>query len=61
MFGLNRPKVRASLYALGVAVFAILGVYGIATQEQAAVWLGALGALLNVLAVVNVPRSDDDE
>ena len=53
------PKVRASLYSVGIAAGAICSVYGIATDAQVAVWLGAFSSLLNVLAVVNVPKSGD--
>lgn len=54
------PKVRAALYSLGIAAGAVLSVYGMATDEQVAVWLGAFSSLLNVLAVANVPRGGDE-
>lgn len=55
------PKIRAALYSLGIAAGAVLSVYGVATDEQVAVWLGAFASLLNVLAVANVPRGSVDE
>lgn len=48
-------KVRASLYALFAALFAVVGVYGVATKEQIAAWMLVVSAALNVLAFVNVP------
>lgn len=48
------PKVRRSLYALGVAVFGVLGAYGVTSDDQARVLMGALGAALNVMAALNV-------
>jgi hypothetical protein len=50
------PKFRAALYAVAVAAFALLGVYGVATQEQTSAWLNVLAALIAALALINVPR-----
>lgn len=55
------PKVRKSLYRLGVAAGAVLLAYGVANDTQIAVWLGAFSALLNVMADLNVPRGGADE
>lgn len=57
---LHSPKFRAALYALAVAVFAVLAVYGIATQEQTAAWLNLVAAGIAALALVNVPRGPED-
>jgi uncharacterized membrane protein len=59
------PKVRAAIYVLAVALFAVLGVYGLVTREQTAAWLELVAAAVALLALVNVPRStegsnDDD-
>ena len=49
-------KFRAALYALAAALFALLGVYGVATQEQTSAWLNIIAALIAALALLNVPR-----
>lgn len=54
-------KFRAGLYALAAALFALLGVYGVATQEQTSAWLNVIAALIAVLALLNVPRTPKDE
>jgi quinol-cytochrome oxidoreductase complex cytochrome b subunit len=54
------PKFRAALYAAAVAIFALLGVYGIATQEQTSAWLNVVAAATAALALVNVPRPPKD-
>ena len=38
------PKVRAAIYVLAVALFAVLGVYGLVTKEQSAAWLELVAA-----------------
>lgn len=48
-------KVRAALYALAAALFGVLFVYGLVSQEQIAAWLLLVGAVIPVLALVNVP------
>ena len=50
------PKFRAALYALAAAAFALLGIYGVATQEPTSAWLNVLAALIAALALINVPR-----
>ena len=50
-------KVRAAIYALAVAVFGVLGIYGLVTSEQVGAWLAVVSALVAVLALVNVPRT----
>ena len=54
------PKFRAALYALAAAAFALLGVYGVATQEQTSAWLNVVAALIASLALLNVPRDPKD-
>ena len=54
------PKLRAAAYSVGIAVGGVVTAYGLASGEQVAVWLGVLNAALNLLAVVNVPKSGDD-
>jgi hypothetical protein len=48
-------KTRAAIYALAAAVFLILSVYGLASQEQIGAWLGLVAAAIPVLALYNVP------
>lgn len=55
----SNPKVRKSLYKFGVAAGAVALVYGVASGEQVAVWLGVLSAALNVMADLNVSTSDE--
>lgn len=55
----QNPKFRAAIYALGAAILAVLGIYGLATQEQTAAWLTVLSALLPVLAFAFVDRGGD--
>ncbi|MHB1100010.1 MAG: hypothetical protein ACYCZR_10685 [Burkholderiales bacterium] len=53
----NYPKIRKSLYKLGVAAGAVAMVYGVASGEQVAVWLGVFSAALNVMADLNVDEA----
>ena len=48
-------KTRATIYALAAALFGVLAVYGLATQEQIGAWLGLVAAAIPVLALFNVP------
>lgn len=48
-------RIRAALYALGVAVNTLGIVLGWYTETQGAAILGVLNAALAVLAFVNVP------
>ncbi len=48
-------KVRAALYALGLAVNVLGLAFGWWTETQGAAILGVVNALLMVLAFVNVP------
>lgn len=52
------PKLRAALYSVGIAVGSVATAYGLASDQQIAVWLGVFSAALNLLAVVNVPKSE---
>lgn len=49
---------RALVYNSAVAVGAICVFYGIATQEEVAVWLGLVLTVTNGLARANVSRKD---
>jgi hypothetical protein len=48
-------KTRATIYALAAALFAVLAVYGLATQEQIGAWMGVVAAAIPVMALLNVP------
>jgi len=48
------------VYALAAAGFAVAGIYDMLTSEQSAAWLNVVGTAIAVLALVNVPRGDDD-
>lgn len=48
-------KTRAAIYGLAAAVFAVLGVYGLITQEQVGAWMLVVSAAIPVLALFNVP------
>lgn len=48
------PKFRAACYALGAAVFFLLGVYDVVNEQQSQAWLNVLGTGLALLALVNV-------
>lgn len=52
-----KKSVRVWLYSVGVAVAAVLAVYGIVTVETGGVWLTLLAAILAVpqaIAIDNV-------
>ena len=55
------PKFRAAVYALAAAAFAVAGIYDLISEEQSAAWLNVVGTGIAVLALVNVPRSGDDD
>lgn len=48
-------KTRATIYALAAALFGVLFVYGLVTQEQIGAWLLLVSAAIPVLALLNVP------
>lgn len=48
-------KTRAAIYGLAAALFGVLAVYGLATQEQIGAWLLLVSAAIPVLALLNVP------
>ena len=52
----QNPKLRAAVYALAGALFAVAGIYDLVTAEQSAAWLNVVGTAVAVLALVNVPR-----
>lgn len=53
------PKVRAWLYGIALAVFPILVALGILAEEDAALWVALVGAVLVPgLALANVPRGE---
>lgn len=53
---MNRAeKTRAAIYGLAAALFLILSVYGLASQEQIGAWMGLVAAAIPVLALYNVP------
>ena len=61
-------KTRATIYAAAAALFGVLAVYGLATQEQIGAWLGVVAAAIPVMALLHVPgfrnrtgeKEDDD-
>lgn len=57
---LHNPNVRAAMYALGGAVFILLGVYDLITEKQATAWMSVLGAALSLLALLNTPYGSKD-
>jgi len=46
--------IRGSLYSVTAGVFAVLGVYAYASDEQLTSWLSICSALVAVLSFVNV-------
>jgi hypothetical protein len=53
--------VRAEIYRVATVVLPLLTAYGVVKDADAALWVGALGALLVPgLAAVNTPRGRDD-
>ena len=53
-------KGRIYLYSVGIAIIALLTVYGIMTQEIASAWSALLAPLLG-LAIAHVPSEGEDE
>jgi len=52
-------STRAYFYRVAVAAIPVLTVYGVATEEVGAVWLGLIGAVLSTgLAVANTSTKD---
>jgi hypothetical protein len=56
-------KLRAAIYATAAALFGVLFVYRLATQEQIAAWLLLVAAAVPLLSLLNVPgfRKAKDE
>jgi hypothetical protein len=53
-------KVRKNIYALSGVVTPLLTAYGVATEQQAALWSAAAIAVANlVMAFLNVPGDDE--
>lgn len=52
-------RVRTYIYTLGTPAFALLVFYGLLTEQAASLWLGLLGAVLQVgegtVAAINRP------
>lgn len=46
-------KVRGYIYRITVAVGVLVGFYGYATQEEIALWLGLVSAVLGILPAMN--------
>lgn len=53
------PRVRRYLYRIGLAAVPLLVAYGVVTQEYAALWSVAFGAVL-AIADANVPDGEDE-
>jgi hypothetical protein len=52
-------NVRAWIYRVATAAMPLLIAYGVVKEQDAALWIGAISALLVPgLAAVNTPRSD---
>jgi hypothetical protein len=43
---LKKPEVRKYLYQVGVAVMALLAIYGVVNPDQVEAWVVLLGALV---------------
>ncbi|MGX9346392.1 phage holin [Microbacterium sp. KNMS] len=59
-----RPELRAWLYAIGIALAAMLVGYGVFSAEQGELWVALLGAILgvtNAVAARNLPRDGGTE
>ncbi len=53
------PKIRAWLYGILIAAGPLAVFYGLATNQEVALWLGvAAAALGNGLALGNTPKSE---
>lgn len=59
----SAPTVRKRIYELGLVLQTVVVFYGIASQEEAALWLALAGALYNaislIIARVNVEKAPD--
>ena len=57
------PQIRSALYAVLAAIAALVVAYGIATRDQAALWLALGSAMLNAAALMlaryHVPDAPD--
>lgn len=53
------PALRKYLYGVGIAVLAVLAVYGVVGKEELPTWVLLVGAVFGVgtngLAIANVP------
>lgn len=45
--------VRAWIYRICIAAFAVVGVYGLLDSNQIATWLGLVGVVLNIMPAGN--------
>lgn len=52
-------NVRKALYAIGLALTPLVVFYGLATEEEAALWFALFSAGLNGLALANTHAPDD--
>lgn len=53
------PTMRAAIYAVAVAVAALLVGYGILTEQHATLWLALASAVVNSMALLNTGGGDD--
>lgn len=54
------PQIRSALYAVLAAIAALVVAYGIATRDQAALWLALGSAILNAAALLLARRHVPD-
>lgn len=47
--------IRGSIYTLAVPLFAVLGIYGVVTDDQAGLWLNLISTAVAGLSAANVP------
>lgn len=54
-------RVRRWLYGIAAAAAPLVTVYGVVTEDQAALWLNLVGAALFTVAVGNTPARGGSE
>lgn len=57
---LKNPQVRKWLYSVGVAICALLAVYGVLNETHLNAWNVLLAALFG-LSIYNVPTKENNE
>lgn len=57
---LPSQKTRAYIYRVLLALFPLVGFYGLLSADEVALWLGVAGTALNILPTMNTTTKPDE-